>query len=67
MLGSGVSRVDLFGTEVVHDHSVGVSCKCTVERKMAQERRLLKKAPYSGALPKATHPNHKGRHTPRVF
>lgn len=28
-LGSGVSWVYLFGTEVVHDHSVGVSCKCT--------------------------------------
>lgn len=54
-LGSGVSRVYLFGTEVVHDHSVGVSCKCTAGEENDSGVRLPLREdhflPGKGALP----------------
>lgn len=35
---SGIGRIHLFGTEVVHHHAVGVSCKCATGRKVIQDK-----------------------------
>lgn len=52
LLGSGVSRVDLFGAEVMHDHPIGVSCKRAAGKEndlgvpLREYKFLLENAPY---------------------
>ena len=67
LLGSGVSRVDLFGAEVMHDHPIGVSCKRAAGKendlgvRTASKRIqvLTGKRTLPGATPEATYSNHK--------
>lgn len=64
-LSSGVRRVYLFGTEVVHDHSIGVSRKCAAGKTNGlgvtayRDRFLPRTGTYPGAIPAAALPHHK--------